>query len=117
MGIITDMPQIQTWHTAPNEGKKSRRPRDREKEAGGKKRNFKIRNMSRQQSVCTEAERHTDRDRHRQTDRHRDTERRGRLTAKRREEMKAVFRMKGRETRKKCQEKAPRTGKVRGRRQ
>src|SRR6218665_2829004 len=107
------MPQIQTRHTAPNEGKKSRRPRDREKEAGGKIRNFKIRNMSRHQRVCTEAEIHTD------TDIHRDTESRGRLTrltAKRRE-MKAVCRMKGRESRKKCQGKAPRAGKVRGRRQ
>src|SRR6218665_3942620 len=67
--------------------------------------------MSRQQRACTEAERHTDRDRHR------DTERRGRSTAKRREEMKAVCRMKGRDSRKKCQEKAPSMGKVRGRRQ
>src|SRR6218665_3263914 len=105
------MPQIQTRHTAPNERKKSRRPRDREKEAGGKIRNFKIRNMSRQQRACTEAEIHTD------TDRHRDTESRERLTrlnAKRREEMKAVCRIKGRESRKKCQGKAPRAGKVKG---
>src|SRR6218665_3649901 len=47
----------------------------------GKIRNFKIRNMSRQQRTCTEAERHTDRYRHRQTD----IERMGRLTAKRSE--------------------------------
>ena len=66
--------QMQTRHTVPNEGKKSRRPRDREKEAGDKIRNFKIRNMSRQQRACTEAEIHTD------TDRHRDTESRERLT-------------------------------------
>src|SRR6218665_1289092 len=101
------MPQIQTRHTAPNEGKKSRRPRYREKEAGGKIRNFKIRNMSRQQRACMEAEIHTD------------TESRVKLThvtAKRRE-MKAVCQMKGRESRKKCQGKAPRAGKVRGRRQ
>src|SRR6218665_2151041 len=110
LGIITDTQQIQTRQTALNEGKKSRRPRDREEEAGGKIRNFKIRNMSRQQRVCTEAEINTDR--------HRDTESRERLTrlnAKRREEMKAVCRMKGRESRKKCQGKASRAGKVKGR--
>src|SRR6218665_2746514 len=80
------MPQIQTRHTAPNEGKKLRRPRDREKEAEGKIRNFKIRNMSRQQRACTEAERRIDTDRQIDTQevRHRDTERMGRLTAKRR---------------------------------
>jgi len=59
LGIIRKIhiQQLQTRHTAPNEGEQSRRPRDRKKEAGCKIRDVKIRNISREDRECREAER------------------------------------------------------------
>jgi len=66
-----------TRHTTPNEGKKSRRPRDRDKRQGQDKR-CHIRNMSRKEIAERLRSRDRDKERHTDTDTHSQTESIGR---------------------------------------